>query len=187
MRAQRHARRRAVVLWVWAWVGLQPVGRENTNRGGITPERAASKSGDCRLSILCAAALGTPHTVNGLGMPPFALRPFVFQGAKKRPWRGDDQRPLGRACTHKSAMSANPPTAAHKRALHEVRVGAITELMRCSKQPLYSITSSARASSEGGTAIPSALAVLRLITSSNLVGCSTGRSDGFVPLRILPT
>src|SRR5215813_6736235 len=25
---------------------------------------------------------------------------------------------------------------------------------------------------------PSALAVLRLITSSNLVGCSTGRSDG---------
>jgi hypothetical protein len=51
----------------------------------------------------------------------------------------------------------------------------------------YSITSSARASSEAGTAIPSDFAVLRLITISNLVGCSTGRSDGFVPLRILPT
>src|SRR5262249_62147509 len=36
--------------------------------------------------------------------------------------------------------------------------------------PLHSITSSARASSVGGTSRPSALAVLRLITSSNLVG-----------------
>ena len=35
----------------------------------------------------------------------------------------------------------------------------------------HSITSSARASSDGGTSRPSALAVLRLITSSNLVGC----------------
>ena len=36
---------------------------------------------------------------------------------------------------------------------------------------LHSITSSARASSDGGTSRPSALAVLRLITSSNFVGC----------------
>src|ERR1019366_9541788 len=49
----------------------------------------------------------------------------------------------------------------------------------------YSITSSARASSIGGTARPIALAVLRLITSSNLVGCSIGRSLGFAPLKIL--
>jgi hypothetical protein len=35
----------------------------------------------------------------------------------------------------------------------------------------YSITSSARASSEGGTVRPSALAVLRLMINSNLVGC----------------
>jgi hypothetical protein len=40
----------------------------------------------------------------------------------------------------------------------------------------YSITSSASASSVGGTVRPRALAVLRLTTSSNLVGCSTGRS-----------
>ena len=33
---------------------------------------------------------------------------------------------------------------------------------------------------------PSAFAVLRLITNSNLVGCNTGRSTGFSPLRILP-
>jgi hypothetical protein len=41
----------------------------------------------------------------------------------------------------------------------------------------YSITSLARTSNEGGTVRPSALAVLRLITSSYLVGCATGLSQ----------
>src|SRR3954453_391147 len=49
----------------------------------------------------------------------------------------------------------------------------------------HSITSSAIASSVRGTSRPSAFAVLRLITSSNLVDCSTGKAAGFVPLRIL--
>src|SRR5262245_43042244 len=40
----------------------------------------------------------------------------------------------------------------------------------------HSITSSARASSVRGTVRPSALAIRRLITSSNLVGAWTGRS-----------
>jgi hypothetical protein len=51
----------------------------------------------------------------------------------------------------------------------------------------YSITSSARASSTGGISRPSALAVLRLMTNSNLVGRWTGRSAGLAPLRIGPT
>src|SRR5512140_2292756 len=51
----------------------------------------------------------------------------------------------------------------------------------------HSITSSARASSVGGTSIQSALAVLMLTTRSKRVGCSTGKSDGFAPLRILST
>ena len=54
-------------------------------------------------------------------------------------------------------------------------------------QQNYSITSSACASSVGGTVRPSAFAVLRLMTSSNFVGYSTGKSDGFSPLRILST
>jgi hypothetical protein len=53
--------------------------------------------------------------------------------------------------------------------------------------PSHSITSSAVDSRDGGTVMPSALAVLRLITSSNLVGCSMGRSPGLVPCRILST
>src|SRR5689334_11963612 len=51
----------------------------------------------------------------------------------------------------------------------------------------HSTTSSARASSAGGTVRPSALAVLRLIANSYLVGCWTGRLAGMVPLRILST
>src|SRR5262249_10473540 len=51
----------------------------------------------------------------------------------------------------------------------------------------HSITSSARASSESGTVRPSALAVLRLITNSYLVGACTGRSAGFSPLRMRST
>src|SRR6266540_3946430 len=51
----------------------------------------------------------------------------------------------------------------------------------------HSITSSARASSEGGTVMPRALADLRLITNSNLVGCCTGRSPGLAPLRMRST
>ena len=49
---------------------------------------------------------------------------------------------------------------------------------------LYSITSSARADSGGGTSMPSAFAVLRLITNSNLVTCT--RSAGLSPLRTRP-
>src|SRR5262245_42046286 len=51
----------------------------------------------------------------------------------------------------------------------------------------YSITSSARRRIEVGTSSPSAFAVLRLIFSIILVGCSTGKSAGLVPWRILPT
>ena len=49
--------------------------------------------------------------------------------------------------------------------------------------PHHSITSSARARTLAGISMPSALAVLRLITSSYLVGCWTGRSPGFSPLE----
>ena len=51
----------------------------------------------------------------------------------------------------------------------------------------YSITSSATLRSLSGIVRPSALAVLRLIESSNVVGCSIGKSLGFAPLKILST
>ena len=51
----------------------------------------------------------------------------------------------------------------------------------------YSISWSAWRSSVCGIVSLSAFAALRLITSSNFVGCSTGRSVGLAPLRILST
>src|SRR4051812_50004822 len=63
-----------------------------------------------------------------------------------------------------------------------VRTTALT-----SKHHGYSITSSARARRDAGIAMPSALAVFRLINNSNFVGCSTGRSPGLAPLKILST
>jgi hypothetical protein len=51
----------------------------------------------------------------------------------------------------------------------------------------YSITSSARSIIDGGTARPSAVAVLRFTTISNLVGNYTGRSPGFAPRRMRST
>ena len=48
--------------------------------------------------------------------------------------------------------------------------------------PPYWITSSAVASSVSGMVRPSALAVFRLMTNWNLVGCMIGKSAGFSPL-----
>ena len=52
----------------------------------------------------------------------------------------------------------------------DVRFGPKADIMQCSKT-CHSITSSAVVSSEVGMSSPSAFAVLRLITRSNLVGC----------------
>ncbi len=57
-------------------------------------------------------------------------------------------------------------------------------LMHRSKQPCYSITSSARVISIGDTLKPIALATVALMTNSYLVGNWTGSSDGLAPLRI---
>ena len=51
----------------------------------------------------------------------------------------------------------------------------------------YSITSSARTSNVSGTSSPSVFAVCRLMANENLVGCNTGNSAGFAPLRMRPT
>ena len=67
------------------------------------------------------------------------------------------------------------------------RAAMLTPPNRDELPPPHSITSSARASSVGGTLRPSAFAVLRLITGSYLVGACTGRSAGFSPLRMRST
>jgi hypothetical protein len=55
------------------------------------------------------------------------------------------------------------------------------------KSRSYSMTSSARASKVVGIVMPGAFAVFRLKTIKYLDACSTGRSAGLVPLKILST
>src|SRR5262245_54336291 len=71
-----------------------------------------------------------------------------------------------------------------KSSRHKVRTAHFTHAYRLTA---YRITLSALASTFGGIVRPICFAVLRLMTSSNFVGCSTGRSAGFVPFRILST
>ena len=78
------------------------------------------------------------------------------------------------------------PKSGHLQRTSRCPLCANSGLMHCSKQHRYSITSSAVVSSDGGIVRPSVFAVFRLITNSNFVGCTTGRSAGFSPLRIRP-
>src|SRR5262245_38733245 len=91
-----------------------------------------------------------------------------------------------RTCALQKVMSALPPKADICSGLANVRYGP-KRTHAVQKKDCYSITSLARASSEGGTAMPSTFAVLRLMTSSSLVGNSIGRWATGVPLSILYT
>ena len=60
------------------------------------------------------------------------------------------------------------------------------ERMKSAVSAVHSMTSSARASSMGGTVRPSALAVLRFMTNSKVVDWTIGKSAGFAPFRMRP-
>jgi len=75
-----------------------------------------------------------------------------------------------------------PPKAAAPSRDQGGRGGPTTEVA-----DLHSITSSARDRNDSGIVSPSALAVVRLTTRSNSVGCSTGMLPGLAPRRILST
>ena len=117
-------------------------------------------------------------------------------GQSSRCWRsrqvsrdfGYESKPSDRRARRVLGMSAVPPIATELVARGSPSLGAITgreQMQQNGRMPhSYSITSSARASSIGGTSRPSALAVFKLIVSWNLVGACTGRSAGFSPRRM---
>src|SRR5262245_8094457 len=81
---------------------------------------------------------------------------------------------------------ANPPHALGRLRLRRERPRGSRAAEQSDElaAPDHSITSSASASSLAGTSRPSALAATTLMTSWYLVGISTGKSPGFVPLRM---
>src|SRR6516225_7024356 len=95
-------------------------------------------------------------------------------------------------CGHKTCSvggrrAAEEPDHRHRRLLRARRErprGSRAAEHRDECAPSHSISSSASNCNELGTWRPSALAVCRLMTNSNLVDCNTGRYVGFAPLRI---
>jgi len=96
--------------------------------------------------------------------------------SRREPGHGEGARPRSAADAARARRRGDRVTAKIKR----------REFIAASDLPAHSITSSASASNLSGISRPSAFAVLRLITSSNLVGCTIGRSAGLSPLRIRP-
>src|SRR5262249_11811547 len=97
--------------------------------------------------------------------------------------------PCALACRRTAAQEANGRQLAHL-----LRACLYWPSSRCAAEqsdelaPLHhSMTSSARASSVGGTVRSSAFAVLRLSTNSYLMGACTGRAVGLSPLRMRST
>src|SRR5262249_7029557 len=84
-------------------------------------------------------------------------------------------------------QDANPPHSLGLLRARRERQRHRTAGQRDALASLHSIPSSARASKVGGMAISRALAVFRLMASSNFVGCTIGRSAGFSPFSTRPT
>src|SRR6516162_3085661 len=114
------------------------------------------------------------------------LAEILFRGGRERPQRDVG----GAACSprddegHRSRWIILGP---HNPRNGRKRGSTRYQMQKISAGKFHSITSSASASSLGGTSRPSAFAVLRLITSSYFVGACTGRSAGFSPLRMRST
>jgi hypothetical protein len=84
--------------------------------------------------------------------------------------------------SHQNGFGATSGVGEERRfgLLSHVRMEGGPEVMSGSRAG-YSITRFATARTVGGISMPSDFAVLRLIISSNLVGCSIGRSAGLAP------
>src|SRR5262249_30396375 len=121
------------------------------------------------------AAVGPAHVRQRLNEGRTAGLPFRIVGGEAAREYADATHPRG-------LLRPRRQRPRRSRAAEEGKEGAAMDALAH-----YSMTSVARKWKEGGNSIPSSLAVLRLITKSNLVGCSTGRSAGFSPLRMRPT
>jgi hypothetical protein len=151
---------------------------------GLSPGCTTRWRGHTGLGTRCVFVINL-ETARALGSPcPHAARP------RRRRDRIKTQCLLrGRSRRFRNVRdeSAHPPIAAPKRTWPQVALVPEAAVSNRSKAAPYSITSSARASSVGGTVRPSVFAVVRFMTRSNLVGCSTGMSAGFAPRKILST
>ncbi len=132
-----------------------------------------------REKISSNAVLQIPRTSG-----TFAAQQTLSANSAPRLGRGQHLVCSGSKTALKVALSyvRSPPTSRRVDGQCDLRLRA-----KLGSRHIHSITSSARESTVGDTTKPIDLATLRLITNSNLVGCSIGRSPGFAPRSILST
>jgi hypothetical protein len=131
---------------------------------------------------------------------PRSRRPHASRARVAHRWRRQSLPRCAAAARSpvRVRRSAARALAASERLSASVRFRAVTgrpSRLGCAKTGCeqsqqgspYSITSSARTSSDGGTSRPSALAVFRLRTVSYLVGACTGSSAALAPRRMRST
>jgi hypothetical protein len=112
----------------------------------------------------------------------FSIRlPRRHERAVQAEFLGHGSNREARMCNRQIGFT---PTPGHDLAPRKLTFCAITRLMRRNKIRRHSINSSARMRSCSGKSIPSAFAVLIFTSKLILVGNSTGRSAGLVPLTI---
>jgi hypothetical protein len=87
-------------------------------------------------------------------------------------------------CLHASMIGSDCGQKRQSLAHFLDQAGKLSWPRRILRKMAYSITSSARSRNDSGMARPSALAVWRLTTRSNLTGACTGKSAGFSPRRM---
>src|SRR5262245_251186 len=144
------------------------------DHGGLPVEQISHEGRQSIIAPFCPALLACDISLfdeADLGQPPAKCSHKVPRvGGRRVAQKPNHRHPLALLRTRRNRPGRRPAEQGDELAT-----------------PHHSITSSARASSVGGTSRPSALAILRLITSSYLLGACTGRSAGFSPLRMRST
>jgi hypothetical protein len=172
-------RHRSQVKFNWIFA-VSPPRSIDTLRRDRAPGRSSLTSISRRSPVGARRRTSSPATRPGASPPTSPSCRSWCAGRR-------DKRGVTRLQPAHSRRSAPRPLTAQ---FWEYRRNALSDVMghvrtkRRSKTGRYSITSSAESKSVCGTAIPSALTVSRLMTSSNFVGCCTGSSPGFAPLSM---
>src|SRR5262249_34363460 len=145
------------------------------------PEGAKPPLGDRGDVLAVEHDAPSSHRQEAQDQPPHRrLAAAALAHEAERLTLGDVERDI----IHRAQDGSRAPSAPSIRADLEVPHEAF---YRQERHARHWITRSARCSNDGETVMPRALAVLRLITKSMRVGCSTGRSAGLAPLRIRST
>src|SRR5262249_46154007 len=135
--------------------------------------------------------LGTDVSCYGFSCYGFLSSPTWVGMGRLAPWRRETQtqQEHSREATADWALM----TSIHRHRLLLLRTRRERPCRRRAAEQrderasFHSMTSSARASSIAGISRPSALAVLRLMTNSNLTDCTIGKSAALSPFKMRPT